>query len=199
MLFVDKYLFYKIHFRLWNNTAISHFWNRYIRFMLIIPHCIIRLFLFWITLTLSDKTFSLNELTRKFSILFKMFSLYIRNDNSNNMLGVFRPMYIITRIFGLFPFSVNLANPFVLNQPSLSKVDILIIILHISVYAFYTFLNIYTNTQKYVQLPSVLENGNRVALTGGIFLGIVAVFNDLLNRKNVWNIFQKLEFIDREV
>lgn len=135
----------------------------------------------------------------RIGFLYKMFPLYVRNGDSNNILGVFRPMYILARIAGLFPFSVNLDQSFVVNQPFVSKVDILILILHISVYAAYTFLNIYTNTHKYVQLSSVLDNGKTVVLVGGITSSIAVIIFDFLNRKNVWKIFRKLELFDREV
>lgn len=128
-----------------------------------------------------------------------MFSLYVRNDNSNNILGVFRPIYIIARIVGLFPFSIKLQQSFALIKPFISKVDFILFTLHMAVYASFALFNILTDTSKYIQASSVLEIGNRAILIGGILCGIAAVVFDLLNRKKVWKVFQKFERFDQEV
>lgn len=125
----------------------------------------------------------------------KMFPLYARNDNSNKLLGVFRPIYICARIHGLFPFRVNME----LNKPFVTKVDSLIFALHILLYAGYAFLNIYCDTNKFAKVPTVLEIGNRINLICGILSGIVVIVLDLLNRKSVWKIFHKFESFDRMV
>lgn len=131
--------------------------------------------------------------------LCKMFSLYVRNKNSNNIIGAFRPIYIIDRIIGMFPFSVNFDQSLILNKPFISKVDVVLFILHISVYTGFAVFNIVTNLGEYDKLSTVLEIGNRVVLIGGISSGIGVVVIDLLNRNNVCTIFQKLEIFDREV
>lgn len=124
-----------------------------------------------------------------------MFPLYARHEHSNNLLGMFRPIYIYSRIYGLFPFSVNLE----LNKPIVTKVDFLIFVLHLMLYTGYASLNIYSNTNKHAKIPTVIEIGNRINLVCGISSGIVVIVFDLLNRKNVWKIFQKFESFDRVV
>lgn len=128
-----------------------------------------------------------------------MFPLYVQNDNSNNLIGVFRPLYIYARLHGLFPFRIHLKQKFALNKPFVSKFDSLIFILHLVLYASYTFLNICYNGNENVEIPAVLNIGNRIVLVCGILSGFVVIVIDLLNRKNVWKIFQMFEVFDRMV
>lgn len=129
-----------------------------------------------------------------------MFPLYVRNDNANSILGVFRPIYVVARIFGLFPFSVNLEkSSFVRNNALLSKTDLLLFAFHMALYSSYAYLNVCTNTNKYITMAPVLSTGTRLVLVGGIFACIGIVIGELLNRKNVWKIFRRLELCDREV
>lgn len=131
----------------------------------------------------------------RINTIFLRFNKMSRNGNSNNFIDVFRPMYILTRCYGLFPYSIN----WKLNEPFVSKIDFFIFALHILLYAGYTVLNLYCDTNKSAKLPEVLRVGNRINLICGISSGVAAITMDLLNREKIRKIFQKFENFDRVV
>lgn len=127
------------------------------------------------------------------------------NKNSSrsvhlNFMHSFRPIYYVSRCFGLMPFSiVSDLNGMALN-PNVCAVDILWFITSISLYTILTVIT-YKNMgfAKAASVPFVLIFADDMILAIGLINAIILIILDMYNRSKLVDILKMFQIFDAEV
>lgn len=132
-------------------------------------------------------------------VLTKMFSIKSPGNQVNCIYGVIRPLYLIGRLFGFFPFSVNIQLNGKNSRVYFKLIDFIVFVLHLSVYTFFVFLNMKYNFLQNQSASPLLTLGTRTLLIFGIANGIVCISADLCNRFKILKIFDQCQQFDVQV
>ncbi|XP_037040848.1 putative gustatory receptor 28b [Bradysia coprophila] len=114
-----------------------------------------------------------------------MFTINSQKDKPLCIYGVFRPLYIIARVFGFFPFSLNLET----NDIRFTTIDLFVFVVQVAIYSCTTYLNIIYNLVEFLVMSALLAQGLRIGVIFGLLNSIAFLFADLCHRHQAFDIF----------
>ncbi len=129
----------------------------------------------------------------------KMFSLKSPENQVNCIYGVIRPLYLLGRLFGFFPFSVQIQSNGKNSRIHFTLIDFIVFAMHVSIYAAFTYLNFACDFLENKLASPLLILGSRGLLIFGIGSGIVCISADLCNRFKILKIFHQCQHFDDQV
>lgn len=111
----------------------------------------------------------------------------------------FRPIYIVSRVFGLLPFSLTFHSNGEVQKPNVSKLDIVWFGISLSflLNAISMSIAIQKSSGKKGSLISIL--GDMWMLFAGLINGVLTIVLDMYNRHKFVDIIKKINTFDREV
>lgn len=112
--------------------------------------------------------------------------------------GVIRPLYILARIFGFFPFSVKMKSNGK-NSISFQFIDFIVIVTQITIHSCFTFINLYYNFMELRSASQLLILGMKIGLVFGQGNAIAFMLADLWNRNHIFDIFNLCQDFDSQV
>lgn len=124
-----------------------------------------------------------------------MFSIDTPKDRPLCVYGVIRPLYVIARWFGFFPFSLNVET----NQIHFTTIDFVIFVVQIAIYSCTTYLNLIHNLVQFLVMSPILSQGLRIGIIFGLLNSIAFLFADLSHRHQVFEIFKMYQDFDSQV
>lgn len=113
----------------------------------------------------------------------------------------YQPIYIVSRIFGLMPFSIELDSNGVIQRPAINKLDALwflvsmiayICIMYFSFEFFHSEKNVYT-------LTTISYVGSFLVFRISLILCLLAIILDMCFRFNFVDMFKKIAMFDQKV
>lgn len=129
----------------------------------------------------------------------KMFSIKSPENQVNCIYGVIRPLYLYARLIGFFPFSVQIQLNGKNNKIYFTLIDFVILVVHLTFYAFFVYANIQHNFMENTAASPLLTFGSRTLLIFGIANGIVFISADLCNRYKIFSILVRCQNFDDQV
>lgn len=127
-----------------------------------------------------------------------MFSLVVPKKKSKSIYKVLRQMYYYIRTMGLFQFSANL-NEIPEHQIYLTSMDKVIFGFQLAFVVIFTILSMALANYNQPNKSSILSLGSRILMRIGMVSNCVFLIINILNRRLVWSIFQRLDEFDVEV
>lgn len=125
----------------------------------------------------------------------------IRGRHRNDFTRSFRLIHIVSRIFGLMPFSIVCQANGDIDRPTVTKIDILWFLISMFVYSFGIFtlsqLIFPRGSNIYASHLVVLSDNITIAL--GLVLGFFAIVFDMNNRSKLVGIVKKISLFDKKV
>lgn len=136
--------------------------------------------------------------SRKFQIITAPPRIHRRK---NDFARSFRIVYIVSRVFGLMPFTVAYNMNGEIEKPTFTKPDVLWFLISICVYSFGIF------TQLQFMFPSDLEHytsplvvlSDSVIIMLGLILAFLAIFSDMCHRSKLVDIAKRFITFDKKV
>lgn len=128
-----------------------------------------------------------------------MFSIKSPEKQVNCIYGVIRPLYLIGRSIGFFPFSVKIQMNGKCSKVYFTLIDFIVFVIHVSVYGSFAYINIQHNLMASDIVSPLLIPGTRTLLIFGILNGILCISADLYNRFNIFHIFDQCQMFDGQV
>lgn len=128
-----------------------------------------------------------------------MFPLYVPLKKSNNIFGLFRPVYVFARLWGYVPFSVNFDNFPLPTTVKISFVNRILLLIQTLAYVSCLTLALTNHKRNTAHITSLVLHGLNKVNEFGIFCGLLFVLADVANRHRVWRIFRTFIRFDREV
>lgn len=113
----------------------------------------------------------------------------------------FRPIYIVSRVFGMMPFSIVYQANGDIESSTITKFDILWLSISICIYSF----GIYTQAQFIFPRGSDIYTSHLVVLSDnitvmlGLILGLFAICFDMYNRSKFVEVVKKFSNFDKKV
>lgn len=127
-----------------------------------------------------------------------MFSLNVPVKYSNTVYDTIRPIYISSRVFGYSPFSATITRPSS-NKIYLTKVDLLLFIIHALAYILCAVFSFNVNVQDNLSSSKLIVNGTHIQFQFGCICCIVMIVVELVFRRSCWNIIESLNDFDLKV
>lgn len=109
----------------------------------------------------------------------------------------FRPIYIVSRIFGQMPFSIAYNANGAIDRPVVHKLDVVWFVIAISVFTWdiYHYLKRLIMCQKCVW--EVISVTPKFIYTIERFLGLLAIILDMCYRFKLFDVFKKIIIFDK--
>lgn len=117
----------------------------------------------------------------------------------NTIFDLVRPLYIYSRLFGMFPFSIDIDTKLVNSKVYICKFDICLYILQLAICIFLIMFNIKFNLHAYQSHSYLQVMGPRIILIFGLCANIVWVLLDIINRHRIWKIVKMFYEFDLQV
>lgn len=113
----------------------------------------------------------------------------------------FQPIYYISRIIGLIPFSISFDLNGEPQRPKVGKFDSIWLIISISVYLYgaWSFIKKFESPSDPQESSYIIIYIDNAILVIGLLLGVLAVVLDWWNRYKLVEILEKLLIFDKEV
>lgn len=128
-----------------------------------------------------------------------MFPLYVPLKKSNNIFGLFRPVYVFARFWGYVPFSVNFDSFPLPNNVKISLFNRILLLIQTLAYLSCLTLSLAIHMINTRKISSLVLHGLHKVNEFGIFCGLMFVLADVANRHKIWRIFRKFIRFDGEV
>lgn len=128
-----------------------------------------------------------------------MFSIKSPGNQVNSIYGVIRPLYILTRFIGFFPFSVKIHLNGKNSEVYFTLIDLIVFAMHLTVFGFFAYINIQHNFIENPAASPLLIFGTRMLLIMGLINGILCISADLYNRHKIFNILVQCHNFDVQV
>lgn len=120
---------------------------------------------------------------------------------SGTVAHCFRPIYIVSRVFGLMPFSITFQSNGEVQKSNVSKIDISWFVTSLCLLIFGIFLVVRTVIVQPSD-PEVFSIINALGDTGilmtGLIVGSLSIVLDLCNRHKWINIVKRITLSDKE-
>lgn len=127
-----------------------------------------------------------------------MFSIYIPKNEPVSIYGVFRLLYIVSRLFGFFPFTVKTESNGE-RKVYFTFINFIVFAVHVSIYSCFAYINIFYNLIENSLKSALLVLGIRIGVVFGLINSIAFLFGDLCNRHRILNIFKLCQEFDVQV
>lgn len=128
-----------------------------------------------------------------------MFPLCFPHNKSDNIFGLFRPVYVFVRLWGYISFNVNLNATPLPNNVSVSLLNRILLVIQISLYLAYLTLSLTAHQSNSTHLSNLVIYGLNKVNEFGIFCGAIFVIVDVVNGKKIWRMFQTFLGFDKVV
>lgn len=136
--------------------------------------------------------------SKKFQVITEPPQIHPRK---NEFVQSFRVIYIVSRVFGLMPFTIAYNMNGEIEKPTVTKIDAIWFLISICVYSF----GIYTLSQLifprgldiYISPLVVLSDNMSVML--GLILGLTCTIFDMFNRSKLIDIVKRFIAFDKKV
>lgn len=117
------------------------------------------------------------------------------------MIRSYRPVYIVSRIFGQMPFSIAYHSNGDIHRPVVKKLDALWFLLSMIAFICIIYLLIkFVNTDEiFNNLSPISFMGNYAIFVISSFYGLLAIISDMCFRSKIVDIFKKIDTFDKEV
>lgn len=111
-----------------------------------------------------------------------------------------RPIYLISRVFGLLPFSIIHDSNGVAQEPRFGKLDALWMVINIGIYVSMAYLTFYDIKfdQNSTGITTTLLTGDDLLILMKLILGMIMIGLDLYNRFGFIEIWRKFSIFDAE-
>lgn len=120
-----------------------------------------------------------------------------------NFASIYRPVYYLSRFFGLMPFSMTLNSNGDIHEPKVTAFDCLWFIISIGIYivcAIIAFGNIIHSTRADLESSlHLIILADHLLLIVGLLIGAFIIAMDMFNRFKIVNILKLFNSFDREV
>lgn len=119
-----------------------------------------------------------------------------------NFAYSFRPIYLVSRVFGLMPFSIVYYPNGGVHKPKITKYDGFWLVLSLSIYIYGIFsttsyINDYSASLRFNS--KILNIGYTLSIGLGLILCILSMILDFGNRFKLIDIIKKFDIFDKEV
>lgn len=149
-------------------------------------------------------TFNGNFATKlpKVTVVVKSSNSSANNDREQKIKVAygFQPIYIVSRLFGLMPYSIICKPNGEVKEARVKIFDLIWFIISICMcfaFALITFQNLKLPENKNESI--ILRIGDDLILIVGLLLGCVMIIIDMCNRFKLINILRQFEIFDKEV
>lgn len=122
--------------------------------------------------------------------------------NHLNFAHCFRPIYFISRVFGLMPFSIVYYPNGDIHKPKVTIYDVLWLVFSLVAYGYgISVMLSYMNGDKetFASDSRILNGGYAMSYSLGLVLGSLSVILDMSNRFSLIDIVKKFDIFDKEV
>lgn len=127
-----------------------------------------------------------------------MFSLIIPKKKTKSIYSVVRQIFYFIRTMGLFQFSANV-HEIPDHQIYLKSMDWFIVAFQFSIHVTFTILSMTLDNYSQPNKNSILSLGTRILMRIGMASNCVFLILNVLNRRKIWSIFQRMDEFDVEV
>lgn len=127
-----------------------------------------------------------------------MFTINTPKNKPLCIYGVIRPLYIVARLFGFFPFSMKTES----NGQSrihFTFIDFVVFVVQVLIYSYFAYVNIFYNLMENTEASTLLVLGMRIGLIFGLANAVAFLFGDLCNRHRIFDIFNLCQNFDYQV
>lgn len=113
----------------------------------------------------------------------------------------FRPIYIVSRILGLIPFSIAFRSNGEMQKPKMSKIDFVWFAIYLSLLFYglslaFGMVKLQQSSSKDCSLISILGDSGMILL--GLIITTVAIVLNFCNRRELVEIFKDINTFDKE-
>lgn len=118
-----------------------------------------------------------------------------------NFSHSFRPIYIVSRIFGHMPFSIIYHSNGEIERPVVNKLDVMWSIIAFTLYIYAVFIasNWVHTQQEYNILPNISISVDAFVFGSLLILGLVAIVFDMYHRLKFVHIVKNFIIFDKKV
>lgn len=112
----------------------------------------------------------------------------------------FRPIYIVSRIFGQMPFSIEFDSNGVIHRPTVNRLDAFWFSLSIIAFTFFMYpsFKYYTSRQNFNSISPISYVNNFCLFGSNSMLSISAIILDMFFRFKFVNIFKEITIFDQK-
>lgn len=128
-----------------------------------------------------------------------MFPIKSPDKHVSCIHGVIRPLYLIGRLIGFFPFSVQIQMNGKRSKVYFTLIDFIVFVIHATLYGSLAFINVQHNFMASPSVSPLLIFGTRSLMVFGILNGLLCIFADLFNRFKIFEIFDRCQLFDCQV
>lgn len=125
----------------------------------------------------------------------------VRGHHRNDFVSSFRLIHIVSRIFGLMPFSIVCQANGDIDRPTVTKFDILWFLISMCVYSFgiFTLSQLIFPRGSNIYASYLVVLSDNITITLGLVLGFFAIVFDMNNRSKLVGIVKKISIFDKKV
>lgn len=120
-------------------------------------------------------------------------------SKKDDVFSVAAPVYVFTRMFGYWPFSVQFhQNTSKSMHVHMTCFDCLWLIVVLSIFTFFAWFSFVT-VQDDIPYSSLELLVSKVTQLGSVSISILGIIMDMVNRKCIWDIIVRFNQFDNEV
>lgn len=127
-----------------------------------------------------------------------MLAIHAPKKKPLSIYDVIRPLYIVARLFGFFPFSVKIESNGK-SKTCFTFIDFTIFVIQVAVYSCFTYINIVYSPVENSATSPLLALIMKFGLTLGLSKGVAFLCADLFNRYRIAEIFNMCQDVDLQV
>lgn len=124
-------------------------------------------------------------------------------QNFNSLHSYYRPIYVVSRIFGQLPFSFQFESNGNIHRPVIKMLDALWFLLSMSALICFMYFSFeyFNYGQKSADLFGIRTSfvGTNLIAGTGLILGLLTIVLDMCNRFKLVDIFKKIYSFDQRV
>lgn len=120
---------------------------------------------------------------------------------AQSVFAVAYPIYIISRIIGFMPFSIECddSRSHRLSTTKITIFDIVWMVLAIGVQVFFIVITSIHDFQSQITDSRIAIFSGRMTLWVGYLMAIIAIFLDFVNRRRIWEILVRMDEFDEQL
>ncbi len=136
-----------------------------------------------------------------FTFKTKMFTIDAPKNKPLSIYSVIRPLYIVARFCGFFPFSLK-TDKSGICRICFTIFDSVIFFIQVSIYSCFTYVNMAYDLMGNADnstLSPILALGTRLGLIFGLMNSVGFLFAELFNRHQIFDVFRLFLDFDSQV
>lgn len=133
------------------------------------------------------------------NILYRLTAmLWSKNYPKNGVFSFIVWFYVASRIFGFFPFSIELDKKNEWSKVNVTIIDWFWFVISIFFYASAIGFTVY-QTHLFVSYITIDVILSLVTLTAGNTIAVISIITDMINRKRIWKLISNFNQFDKKV